>query len=512
MEKMKEKIDKTLAKTLADIQKAGSQNTSTSSEKAIEEEKTSIGDPSCLHCKGTGFVRLDVPFGHSDFGRLHPCECQRHDVIQIVRNRLFNLSNLDALSHLTFENFNQKGNKNTTSEQIKSLVSAFEKCRLFSQKLEGWLFLQGGYGCGKTHLAAAIANFSVSMGVPTLFITVPDLLDTLRFAYNNPETTFEEKFNEIRNANLLVLDDFGTQNATAWAQEKLFQILNYRYINHLPIVITTNLALDSIEGRIRSRLQDNEFVKHISISAPDYRRPFDTSNPGVSSLYLMPSYTFRNFNLRDDELGKTVTIKTTVEKKDGRNQKRTETNITTRTISSSNIKTLNDAFEAAATFAENPRGWLIFLGNSWCGKTHLAAAIGNYYIGIGGKAILVSAADLLDYLRAAFDSDSAITYNSRFYEVRTTPLLILDALNSKSTTSSWSEEKLHQILNHRYLAKLPTIITTSLDLEDFETSRPSLLNKMLDTRVCQILPIEMPPYRYFRKNYKQRQHSKSRKK
>ena len=63
------------------------------------------------------------------------------------------------------------------------------------------------------------------MGVPTLFLTVPDLLDTLRFAYNDEDTTFEERFDEIRNAKLLVLDDFGTQNATGWAQEKLFQII-----------------------------------------------------------------------------------------------------------------------------------------------------------------------------------------------------------------------------------------------------------------------------------------------
>ncbi|MFN8403863.1 MAG: hypothetical protein U0V48_09930 [Anaerolineales bacterium] len=52
-----------------------------------------------------------------------------------------------------------------------------------------------------------------------LFITVPDLTDSLRFAYADPETTFEERFETIRNADLLVMDDFGTQNATPWAQE-----------------------------------------------------------------------------------------------------------------------------------------------------------------------------------------------------------------------------------------------------------------------------------------------------
>ena len=74
---------------------------------------------------------------------------------------------------------------------------AYNQARQFAQTLKGWLLLQGGFGCGKTHLAAAIANFTVGMGVPTLFLTVPDLLDTLRFAYDDPEATFEQRFDEI---------------------------------------------------------------------------------------------------------------------------------------------------------------------------------------------------------------------------------------------------------------------------------------------------------------------------
>ncbi len=135
-----------------------------------------------------------------------------------------------------------------------SLERAFNQAQQYSRKLDGWLLLQGGYGCGKTHLAAAIGNFAVGLGVPTLFVTVPDLLDLMRQSYGDKEMGFEERFDEIRRAPLLILDDFGTQNATPWAQEKLFQILNYRYINHLALVVTTNLSLREIEGRIRSRL------------------------------------------------------------------------------------------------------------------------------------------------------------------------------------------------------------------------------------------------------------------
>mgnify|MGYP001764635057 CR=1 FL=1 len=75
----------------------------------------------------------------------------------------------------------------------------------------GWLLLTGGFGCGKTHLAAAIANHVVNNGIPTLFLTVPDLLDWLRFSYSGDAASFESRFEEIRTMPLLVLDDLGTQ-------------------------------------------------------------------------------------------------------------------------------------------------------------------------------------------------------------------------------------------------------------------------------------------------------------
>jgi len=278
---MKEKIDKTLAKVQKDTQKASSKNTSTE----IEAVSETLGKPDCPHCGGVGFLRLDVPIDHPSFGRLEPCVCRSNEVAQNARQRLYEMSNLDRLSHLTFENFRTSGNPKAefiAPQEVASLQEAASAAEEFTYTLQGWLLLEGAYGCGKTHLAAAIANEAVHRGVPTLFITVPDLLDSLRFAYGNPETTFEARFDEIRNADLLVMDDFGTQNATAWAQEKLFQIINYRYINKLPTVITTNLILDEIESRIRSRLQDSDFVKHLRIFAPDYRRPKETSTCRIS--------------------------------------------------------------------------------------------------------------------------------------------------------------------------------------------------------------------------------------
>jgi len=100
-----------------DTPTASSPNSST----GINLVKT-LGDPNCPHCGGVGYVRYDVPLGHEKFGKLESCVCRAKDVAEGARNRLFAMSNLDRLSHLTFENFNASGNEKITNEGIKNLT------------------------------------------------------------------------------------------------------------------------------------------------------------------------------------------------------------------------------------------------------------------------------------------------------------------------------------------------------------------------------------------------------
>ena len=104
---------------------------------------------------------------------------------------------------MTFENFRPRGHVGLGEKQANSLEFAYNQAKLFAQsKTKPWLFLHGRYGYGKTHLAAAIANVAVENGTQTLFITVPDLLDTLRFPYGSTESSFEERFEQIRSSPL----------------------------------------------------------------------------------------------------------------------------------------------------------------------------------------------------------------------------------------------------------------------------------------------------------------------
>ena len=148
----------------------------------------------------------------------------------------------------------------------------------------------------------------------------------------------------------------------------------------------------------------------------------------------------------------------------------------------------------------------VFLGQSFCGKTHLAAAIGNYRIALGGQAMLVEVSALFDYLRQTFSPSSDISFDRRFQEIRAAPLLILDDLKESATASAWAEDKLYSLLNYRYNAQLHTVLTSALSADAFTLSYPNLWNKLLDSSRCEILSINMPPYRRVLKQTRTRQY------
>jgi len=178
---------------------------------------------------------------------------------------------LELLKSMTFTSFDYK-RVNLLPEQRENLEHVYREALNFAQAPEGWLVLQGVNGCGKTHLAAAIANYRRQAGNPALFLVVPEFLDHLRSTFN-PESSvsYDQLFESAKKAPLLILDDFGEQSATAWAQEKLYQVINYRYNARLATVITTTCSLEEIEGRISSRLADPRISLVFNIIAPDYR-------------------------------------------------------------------------------------------------------------------------------------------------------------------------------------------------------------------------------------------------
>ncbi len=220
----------------------------------------------CPVCKDAGWVRMEVPVGHAQFGRLIHCECRFSEQAERERETLRRLSNLDGFTRHTFEDF----------EPVAGTEEAFEVARAFARDPDPehrWLYLRGGVGVGKTHLAVATALEIRERNGSVYFAVVPDLLDHLRATFDPARgVAYDDRFNAIRGAFLLVLDDLGTENTTPWAREKLYQIINHRYVERLPTIVTSNQDHRHVDERILSRLLDTHLTRDILIDTEDFRR------------------------------------------------------------------------------------------------------------------------------------------------------------------------------------------------------------------------------------------------
>jgi DNA replication protein DnaC len=148
------------------------------------------------------------------------------------------------------------------------------------------------------------------------------------------------------------------------------------------------------------------------------------------------------------------------------------------------------AFRIAMKYAEdlNPveKPWLFLFGSQGTGKTHLAAAVAHKRIDLGHPAIFMNVPDLLMHLRRAFSPTSDVTHDDLFESLRTTPMLILDDLGRQLETK-WAQEKMYQLINHRYNLRLPTVITMNEDAHEIDPVIWSRINDYRLTIRCDVV-------------------------
>jgi DNA replication protein DnaC len=387
-----------------------------------------------------------------------PCSCAQKELATERLARLQRYSNLGALTRLTFDGLIPRGRSGAPANQ-KRFDRAWEVSKSFAQDPQGWLVLMGPPGCGKTHLAAAIANRCIADNRAVFFLIVPDFLDHLRSTFNPAsDVSYDELFEQVREVPLLILDDLGAHSSTPWAQEKLFQLINHRYNSLMPTVVTMNISLEKLDDRLQARISDPALsqICVVEESASPVTEYF-----GNLGLELLSRMTFENFDPKRVNLP--------------RDQQ----------------QNLGEAFRLAREFAESPEGWLVFQGTNGCGKTHLAAAIRDYRLQQGQQVFFVTVQDFLDHLRASFGPDSEVHYDELFERVKNAPLLILDDFGEQSSTP-WAQAKLYQLINYRYVASLPTVVTSCMSLDEIETR---ISSRMADHRTNTVFNILAPDYR-----------------
>lgn len=182
-------------------------------------------------------------------------------VERIIKNSKMSKRNLNY----KFDNFSSNTSNKKVLDNLKNysekLVNGIEK--------KG-LILVGNNGVGKTHLACSIANKLIENGTPVIYGTLINLLAELRNSYDTDNNISEMEIIKLyENVDLLIIDDLGKEKSSEWGLEKLFTIVNSRYENNLPVIITTNY-------------NQNSLVKRLSLNGE-----IETAKSIISRLYEM---------------------------------------------------------------------------------------------------------------------------------------------------------------------------------------------------------------------------------
>ena len=216
-------------------------------------EDAFIEHNNCINCKGLGSCKNKV-IGYKET----PIENNNNIVFEYVpceRKIKEDKKNEYSENISLFEM-----NKNIKEASLKNIYKD-DKLRLpiikfFKEFIDNYdkkdkpkgMYLYGSFGSGKTYLIAALFNEMARRGVKSALVYYPELLRNLKSSF---KTDYEEKFDYIKKAPLLLLDDIGAENETPWSRDEILSpLLQYRMEENLPTFFTSNLTLDELEKQL----------------------------------------------------------------------------------------------------------------------------------------------------------------------------------------------------------------------------------------------------------------------
>lgn len=124
------------------------------------------------------------------------------------------------------------------------------------------LYLTGSFGSGKTYLISALFNELAKQNVSSVIVYFPEFLRTLKSSFNDIENSYNERFNYVKNAKLLLIDDIGAENLTTWGRDEILgTILQYRMQENLPTFFTSNLNMKELEEHLSITTSSSDKVK-----------------------------------------------------------------------------------------------------------------------------------------------------------------------------------------------------------------------------------------------------------
>lgn len=210
----------------------------------------------CSDCGGAGFVRIDVPVGHPQFGKFERCSNPIHNPDRLARMaKISNLGPEDVKRRLTDIQVNDKN---------KAMLEAAQ--RIIDEPY-GWLYIWGGPGNAKSEVLKAIVNESNRTGRgPAVYTTFSTVIDWMRAAYDKNSTlTSVERFEQLKEIPVLAIDEMDKARATEYAADFRFNLLDARYISALNEQTITIFAGNTDPAKLEcepiyDRIRDGRFM------------------------------------------------------------------------------------------------------------------------------------------------------------------------------------------------------------------------------------------------------------
>ena len=158
-----------------------------------------------------------------------------------------NISYYDVNEEIKKASFKDLYKDDVNRVPVLKYITEFIKKYSDKEKTKG-LYLNGSFGCGKTYLIAALFNDMARKGIKCAIVYYPEFLRDLKASFNKD---YEEKFNYIKKADLLLLDDIGAENVSSFNRDEVLgPILQYRMEENLPTFFTSNLTLEELENHL----------------------------------------------------------------------------------------------------------------------------------------------------------------------------------------------------------------------------------------------------------------------
>ena len=213
----------------------------------------------CKKCQDTGMFE-----GHT-------CVCV-HKVMQKLRRE--EIESLSSLSISSFDTMELRCYPNTMDATLGEPVRTYmggllQELRTYAEEFDHdseSLMLFGNAGLGKTHAALAIAGIVLEKDLDVIYVSSPDFfskLEALHFG-SDPGGEEETLLQTAAGADLLILDDLGTEFNSSFFLSTLYSLLNNRLGAHLPTIVTTNIT----DGALLEKLYTEKISSRLSSFVP----------------------------------------------------------------------------------------------------------------------------------------------------------------------------------------------------------------------------------------------------